>query len=238
MARHPLTDFLSSYPFWLVDVGPLDALSLPIFNPLAGFSSVTAPEITIETESIQEANYFFDKKVLKRGSVTPMTLTKGVTALSTGFWEWTTSALTGKPQTSAAWAPFAPVGGITYRRNFMLVHFFRGPIINNPRSTLGQVVGSAERASLITGGVAATGGDALVSLAMAGIVEGLGAGLSAVGFGSFEFIARLPARAFLLYDCIPKRYKTGSDFDAKSGDISIAEVEFDVETFEEVNLLV
>ena len=62
-----------------------------------------------------------------------------------------------------------------------------------------------------------------------------GAG-GAVNFGPFEFTPRLPAKAWLLHDCIPTRFKSGSDFDAASGDVSIAEIEFAPEMFEEISL--
>lgn len=235
MARNSLLDFLSVFPFWLVDVGPLDSFSLPIFNPLAGFASISAPEINVETDTIQEANYFLDKKVVKRANVSSITLTKGVTATSAGFWEWVTSALKGEPVTQVGWIPYNPAGfGLTYRRNLMLLHFYRGPVAS-PRTKAGTNAGIADRAALIGAGVLATGGSAGAAAGLAGALALVAKGGTLLG--GFEFAARVPARAFLLYDCVPKRYKTGSDFDARSGDISISEMEFELETFEEVSLL-
>ena len=46
----------------------------------------------------------------------------------------------------------------------------------------------------------------------------------------------MPARAFLLKDCIPTRYKMGSDFDATSGQVSIAELEIHPHYIEEIAL--
>jgi phage tail-like protein len=39
-----------------------------------------------------------------------------------------------------------------------------------------------------------------------------------------DLFARTPARAWLLRDCLPVRYKAGTDFDALSVDVSIAEL--------------
>ena len=41
----------------------------------------------------------------------------------------------------------------------------------------------------------------------------------------FEGGVRIPGRAWMLWDCIPTRYKAGQDFDATSGEVSILELE-------------
>lgn len=38
-------------------------------------------------------------------------------------------------------------------------------------------------------------------------------------------ILNLPGRAWVLWNCLPIRYKTGSDFDAKSAEVSLMELE-------------
>lgn len=66
----------------------------------------------------------------------------------------------------------------------------------------------------------------------------LAAQLVAFGAGIPGFQApKYPARAFVLYDCLPGRYKTGSDFDASGGEISIKELEIHPELIEEISLL-
>lgn len=47
---------------------------------------------------------------------------------------------------------------------------------------------------------------------------------------------RTPGRAWILYDCLPGRYKAGSDFDAASSDVSIAELEVQPESIAEVTI--
>lgn len=39
-----------------------------------------------------------------------------------------------------------------------------------------------------------------------------------------DLLSRLPARAWMLYDCIPVHYKAGSDLDALGNEISIAQL--------------
>lgn len=54
--------------------------------------------------------------------------------------------------------------------------------------------------------------------------------------GGLEFVARLPGRAWLLKNCRPSRYRPGSDFDAMSQEISIAELTLSIEEMEEYSL--
>lgn len=43
--------------------------------------------------------------------------------------------------------------------------------------------------------------------------------------GGSSLIERVPGRVWMLYNCVPTRYKAGSDFDATSSDVSIQELE-------------
>lgn len=49
--------------------------------------------------------------------------------------------------------------------------------------------------------------------------------------------AFVPGKAFLMWDCVPTRYKAGTDFDAMSGEVSIAELEIQPWAFQEISLL-
>jgi len=49
-------------------------------------------------------------------------------------------------------------------------------------------------------------------------------------------ILRVPARAWLLMDCLPIRYKSGSDFDASSSEISLMELELHPDRIEEFSI--
>lgn len=46
----------------------------------------------------------------------------------------------------------------------------------------------------------------------------------------------LPARAWMLLDCLPIRYKASGDFDGASSDVSIMELEISVDRFEEFSV--
>lgn len=53
---------------------------------------------------------------------------------------------------------------------------------------------------------------------------------------SFQSGVRTPGRGWILYDCLPTRYKSGSDFDASSSDVSIQELEVQPEHIAELTL--
>jgi phage tail-like protein len=46
----------------------------------------------------------------------------------------------------------------------------------------------------------------------------------------------VPGRAYIMWDCIPTRYKAGTDFDANSADVSIMELELQPHAVEEIVL--
>ena len=230
MARSAITDFLQDYPFWLMDVAPIETLGLPIFTPLFGFSRITSPEIVAEFDTINEGNWFFSKKVLRRASVSPMTLARGVSWPDSDFWRWILFGLTGDPNEVRFPAVIgAQIGGVTPRRTMILIHFMsRSPFSPSAtRAISATAVGAAALAVGITEG------------AVTGAI-GAGAANAALfateGFGPFEVAARVPAKAYVLKGCIPTRYKVGSDFDAQSSQVSIAELDMQVEHLEEISL--
>jgi hypothetical protein len=174
----------------MMDVGIVGGL--PVFNPVLGFASITSPEITIEQYPIRQANWYFDRNVVHRASISPYTVRRGVTFYDSDFWKWSMAALSG----GTAYTTF----GSSYRRSFVLIHFFA----RNPLEGLGVPKGPLVGAKL--------------------------------NFGPFEFALRVPARAYLLKGCIPARWKSGNDFDAMDGSVSIAELDFTCEGVEEVSL--
>lgn len=58
---------------------------------------------------------------------------------------------------------------------------------------------------------------------LSGGVTAVASGLG-LDFGPGQ-ILNLPGRAWVLWNCLPIRYKTGSDFDAKSAEVSLMELE-------------
>lgn len=230
MARNAISDFLSDAHFWLVDVAPVETVGAPLFLPIAGFHSVSMPELTLETQDVMSANSLFHKKTVKKGDVSNITLQRGARFFDSDFWNWAMAALTGDTATPALNFKIGPraggaLAGPTPRRNLLLVHFFRNfPLPLGPVPSDAQRVAATVTAGAVTAGLAAAYGDAQAALFAA---------------GSFvDAVPKLPARAWLLGGCLPTRYRPGSDFDASSGQISMMELEFAVETMEEVSLAV
>lgn len=190
MARQAFTDYLQSFPFWMMDVAPISLSAAPIFNPVLGFSSISAPEVSVEQYTIRQANWYYDRHVVQRAAISPFTARRGVTFYDSDFWRWTQAALAGGTAFT--------VGGASYRRSFVLIHFFA----RNP---------------------------------LAGLV-GLEQTQAALNYGPFEFALRIPAKAYLLKGCIPARWRSGNDFDATDGSVSIAELDFTCELVEEISL--
>jgi hypothetical protein len=272
--RTAINDYISASRFALFDVAPIDSLlALPIFIPvITGFSSISSPEVTLETMEITEGNYPFTRHVVKSASVGSITLTRGVRFFDADFWRWTMAAVKGNTGSttvgdSAGAFRVGEIGGVSYRRTLLLVHFFRNfglgyggneagvPDLNTnvqqpstSASALG--LGSNNLAGINTVGTntavaGAIVGGAAVSTATGILDERAVTGVAAAAqFAALEYFNAtsrdtsilVPARAFLLQGCVPTRYKTGSDFDANSSDISIQELEIAVESFEEISL--
>lgn len=229
MARNVHTDFLQDNSFWLMDVAPIEPLALPIFTPIAGFSGITMPELTMEVMDITEGNSLFRKKVVKKADIGSITLSRGSTFWDADFWRWTMAALRGNTQGFSVGASLgvAGVGGVTPRRDLLLVHYFR-------RTPMGLMATTAVGASLnvALAGAAALGGGSRLGAAQAAALVGL----AVSPLGPFEVYPKVPARAWLLKGCIPTRYKPGTDFDATSGQVSIMELDVAPEGMEEISL--
>lgn len=249
--RSAALDPLRDNNFWLFDVAPIELTpALPLFTPLSGFSAISSPEITVETQDINEGNWPFKKTVVKSASVGSITLSRGVTWYSSDFWNWTQTAIQGTTGTG-----FLPLAGLTYRRTLLLVHFFRNlpyvkvqavgrvgsaqAIDNAQNSQTQAAMAVAGTASFALGAGLVAGSDA----AAVGVGTGIAAGaqLGALQlFGGFvatrQIGIKVPARAFLLKNCVPTRYKSGSDFDATSGQVSIQELDIQPELIEEISL--
>lgn len=117
MARPVISDYLQAFPFWIMDVTFAGfGGGLPVFNPLLGFASVTSPDINIETYTIREGIGYFDKHVVQRATIAPITARRGVLFIDSDFYLWTISALSGGLHMS--------MGAVTPRKNLILVHYF------------------------------------------------------------------------------------------------------------------
>lgn len=85
MPRTKTADKLMTHRFHLIDV----SLSVPpILLPIFGFSSITAPELTLEHHEIKEGNFEFPRKVFKSAAVNTVTLARGTQLQDSDFWSW------------------------------------------------------------------------------------------------------------------------------------------------------
>lgn len=222
-----------------MDVAPVEPLAIPVFTPLFGFQSITAPELTLETFDVNEGNSLFSKKVVKKGDVSALTLTRGASFIDSDFWRWTMSALRGSTAAGtigiSSTLGIGSIGGPTPRRDLVLIQYFKQQPFaktnsDGSRSAFATAIAVAGNVGLLTG-TAATKNSA------AGVAQVLASSaLASSSIGPFETYAKLPARAWLLEGCIPTRYKAGSDFDATSGQISMMELDVAVERMEEISL--
>jgi len=64
----------------------------------------------------------------------------------------------------------------------------------------------------------------------------IGATNDDIGVRAWQSIAFLPGKAWILWGCVPSRYKAGSDFDAQGGQVSIAELEINPWAMTELTL--
>jgi len=239
LARNILRDFLQDSSFWLMDVAPVEPLAIPIFTPLFGFHSITAPEVTLETQEINEGNNLFGRTVIKKGSVGVLTLTRGATFFDSDFWRWTMAALRGSTAALdigiSNTMGIGSVGGPTPRRDLVLVQYFKQqpfamPAEDGSRNLVGMALATAANVGLLSG-------TATRNASAAGTAAVLAAStLASTALGPFETYAKLPARAWILEGCLPTRYKTASDHDASSGQISMMELDVAVERVEEISL--
>jgi len=244
MARSQLLDHLQCYAFWLMDLGPNDSFGLPILSPWFGFSEITAPELTLETQEIMEGNWYFNRKVIKRGNWGNITLNRGLTWYDSDFWRWTLAAISGD-MTDLSSLPFLGMipgppleSGPTFRRTLMLIQYFPHMALFADLDDPAQAtaIHAAHTASTVGLAALATAGMPGIDPWGLGILSIAGGAAFQLAVGPFEIAARVPARIFVLKDCIPIRYKTGTDMDATSSAVHIAELELAVELVEELSV--
>ena len=238
MPRSELNDHLQTNRFWLMDIAPIEALALPVFTPMFGFSAITAPEIEIETHEVKEGNWHYTKAFVKSAKIGTMTLSRGATFADSDFWRWVQTAVTGDPENYqsstyglatglargggsldglgvlgavAGAFGFPRIGGPSPRRDLLLVQYF---------SHVDDA--SIELFPLIAEITATAFGGSLLSF---GPIA-----------GGERLLSKIPARAWKLVGCIPIRYKSGSDFDATSSEVSIMELDIEVDYIDEISL--
>lgn len=236
MARRRLFDVLQSHLFWAFDA---TSQGVPVFNPLFGFSKVSAPQISAEIESFKDGTFLYNRHVVKGGAVSPVIFERAASMFDADFYDWIMFTLHGNKDFEDAGTlgkiANALTGGgrTTPRRNLLIVQFTNINIANVSARDAGFIVAGAAALSAITAGL--SGGGAAAAAA-AGASALAGGGMLIAGVGPFQFATRIPARAWLLHSCLPVRYKAGSDFDASTAAISLQELEVQPEMIEEFSL--
>lgn len=222
-----ILDNLQNFPFWLMDLS-VSGFGGNAFSPMLGFATCTSPEITLEMADIREGNWFYPHHHIKGATVSPMTLTRGIQFFDSDFFRWFMLSLQGQ--------------GVV-KRDLLLIHYFNiSPItlaaqsIDHPGIIPSLLANAAVTGVMQNKIMKAMPLPAQVRYRVTDLAAQGQAALNMVpGFNSpIEFAPRFPAKAWVLKGCVPSRWKSTSDFDATSGDVSIAELEIQPHYIEEL----
>ena len=209
MARNRQRDFFRNHQFHLIDMPAsfdLGEGSPFVLSPVFGFNSITAPSIQVETFTVKPGNQPFPVHIPKSATVDNITLSRGAFIGDDEFYRWIQKAVYNRG---------------SFYRNLLLIQIHQ-PYLGDDRSAarIGEVLtyGGAALSALAAGGIAGDVGAA----ALGGAVAAAGGPVIAV-------------RGWLLHHCMPIRYKAASDFDATSADVSLQELEFEIEWLEQMD---
>lgn len=124
MARkHRFTEFLQPNVFYVLDYS-LGETSMLAQLVQAGFRSISAPELTLETAEIKEGNWPFKRKLITGAAVNTLTLSKGVTFFDSDFWRWASRASVGAKTFGLDIGMLGLKSG--FRKDLFLIQFLRG----------------------------------------------------------------------------------------------------------------
>ena len=209
MPRSRITDFLQQHTFWAFDASaPIVA---PVFTPLFGFARITSPKIDADVETFKDGTFLYQRSVIKGASVQPVGFERGASFFDSDFYDWIAYAIYGQKITNDQNVSGTLAGkGLSTSTVDVLAPGIRRNLVVLHFSTINPGINGA-----INLGPGSSGPPGAVSL------------------GPFEFAARIPARAWLLHNCIPTSYVAGSDFDGSSAGISIMSLEVQPEWIEE-----
>lgn len=235
MPRRRLSDVLQDHYFWAFDATA--EAGVPIFNPLFGFARISAPEIGLEVETFKDGTFLYNRGVVKGGNVSPVLFERAASMFDADFYDWIIFSLHGNKDFEAGGTlgkalNFLTSGGRTSpRRNLLIIQFTRINVGNI------QITNDPLLAATATAGIASVTSMVASALGTGPIAAGVAAaGAVALGIGPFEFATRVPARGWILHNCLPVRYRAASDFDATSGQVSLMELEVQPEYIEEFSL--
>lgn len=241
MPRSRLTDLLQSHLFWAFDA---TNSGVPVFNPLFGFSKITAPQISAELESFKDGTFLYNRHVVKGGAVGTVTFERAASMFDADFYDWIMFTLHGNKDFEDG-GTLGKIGNALFgggrtspRRSLLIVQFTNINLAAS--SSIGGAFNIAGAAAigvltgLVVGG--GLGGAVGAAVGIGGSALAAVGGNAPVSLGPFQFAMRVPGRAWLLHNCLPVRYRSGSDFDALSSQISLQELEVQPEFIEEFSL--
>lgn len=211
MANPRFTDYFQNFRFHLFDVTATTGLAglggnIFALSPQIGFQSITAPSLNVETTEVSPGNQPHPVHIATSATVDSITLSRGVHTGDQEFFDWIQKAIYGR--------------GV-YRRDLLLVQY------HSPVNNIAEVAGLAGAAQ-----AADTATDVLD--AVPGGAAAANAASAAAGTALTAFTGKVfAARSWMLHGVIPVRYKSSGDFDAGSSEVSIQEIEIDVEYFDE-----
>ena len=242
MARLRLSDALQNHLFWAFDASTSTG-GPPVFNPIFGFSRISAPEIGVEIESCKDGTFIYNRGVVKGGRVSPILFERAASMFDVDFYKWIIQTLHGSKEfesggTLGSLNPTDTAKTRSPRRDLLIIQFnsyniaARANDIPDPALAGIAAAGMAYISTL----AASIGGLAGLTAGANFVGSAAGRGNVAVGIGPFAFATRIPARGWILHGCLPVRYRAGSDFEAASGEISLMELEVQPEYIEEFSL--
>lgn len=128
MARPRIIDLLQNYPFWLLDVQPSARPPFVVMGgPLYGFSAISHPEISIETDTITQINRDFPVPAYRGATSSVMTLQRGQRFYDSSFYMWIQRFIAGDD--------------VPHRDLLLIQHMgLAGPSISNPTSDFIEIL--------------------------------------------------------------------------------------------------
>jgi len=185
----------------------------PVFTPFFGFSRISAPKINAEVETFKDGTFLYQRSVIKGAAVQPVTFERAASMFDSDFYDWMAYAIYGQKVINDGAIGSALQGaGLSDTTASALAPGIRRNLVILHFSSINPGASSSNSAVF----------DSLNTA-----IEGLS------GIGPFEFAARIPARAWLLHNCMPTSYTSGSDFDATTGAISVMALDVQPEWIEE-----
>lgn len=216
-----LEELLLNHEFHIIDVDVKPPFNPPfVLFPTAGFSAISSPSVSLETTKLVEGTSDYTHPIVTgKAAVEPITLSRGVTMFNTDFWKWISGTIAGKEDGSVGLNSNMSFVPSARRRNLLLMQ-------SSGLSAEGV-------AQVISGGNPMERMKATSLMPLAGVAASFGYSASFMDSGVTDIgMIGVPARAYMLYGCIPRSYQSGSGFDAMGFGVSIESLEIEYKSFD------